>query len=90
MSYNSFGNLFRFTSYGESHGPAIGCIVDGVPPNINLNEKDIQKLLDRRKPGQSKFVSQRKESDKVEILSGVFENKTTGHPIALNLSLIHI
>ena len=85
MSYNSFGNLFRFTSYGESHGPAIGCIVDGVPPNINLNEKDIQKLLDRRKPGQSKFVSQRKESDKVEILSGVFENKTTGHPIALNI-----
>ena len=56
MSYNSFGNLFRFTSYGESHGPAIGCIVDGVPPNISLNEKDIQKLLDRRKPGQSKFV----------------------------------
>ena len=85
MSYNSFGNLFRFTSYGESHGPAIGCIVDGVPPNISLNEKDIQKLLDRRKPGQSKFVSQRKESDKVEILSGVFENKTTGHPIALNI-----
>ena len=57
MSYNSFGNLFRFTSYGESHGPAIGCIVDGVPPNISLNEKDIQKLLNRRKPGQSKFVS---------------------------------
>ena len=85
MSYNSFGNLFRFTSYGESHGPAIGCIVDGVPPNISLNEKDIQKLLDRRKPGQSKFVTQRKESDKVEILSGVFENKTTGHPIALNI-----
>ena len=85
MSYNSFGNLFRFTSYGESHGPAIGCIVDGVPPNISLNEKDIQKLLDRRKPGQSKFVSQRKESDKVEILSGVFESKTTGHPIALNI-----
>ena len=85
MSYNSFGNLFRFTSYGESHGPAIGCIVDGVPPNISLNEKDIQKHLDRRKPGQSKFVSQRKESDKVEILSGVFESKTTGHPIALNI-----
>ena len=61
MSYNSFGNLFRFTSYGESHGPAIGCVVDGVPPNISLNEKDIQKLLDRRKPGQSKFVSQGKK-----------------------------
>ena len=85
MSYNSFGNLFRFTSYGESHGAAIGCIVDGVPPNISLNEKVIQKLLDRRRPGQSKFVSQRKESDKVEILSGVFESKTNGHPIALNI-----
>ena len=85
MSYNQFGNLFRFTSYGESHGPAIGCIVDGVPPNISLTEKDIQKLLNRRKPGQSKFVSQRKESDKVEILSGIFESKTTGHPIALNI-----
>jgi len=85
MSYNSFGNLFKFTSYGESHGPAIGCVVDGAPPNITLNEADIQKFLDRRKPGQSKFVSQRKENDKVEILSGVFENKTTGHPIALNI-----
>ena len=67
MSYNSFGNLFRFTSYGESHGPAIGCIVDGVPPNISLTDIDIQKFLDRRKPGQSKFVSQRKEGDKVEV-----------------------
>ncbi len=85
MSYNSFGNLFKFTSYGESHGPSIGCVVDGVPPNIPLIENDIQKFLDRRKPGQSKFVTQRKESDKVEILSGVFKNKTTGHPIALNI-----
>ncbi len=85
MASNSFGNIFRFTSFGESHGKSIGCIVDGVPPNISLNEIDIQKFLDRRKPGQSKFVSQRKENDKVEILSGVFENKTTGHPIALNI-----
>lgn len=85
MSFNSFGNLFKFTSYGESHGPAIGCVVDGVPPNILLLEKDIQYFLDRRKPGQSKYVTQRKENDKVEILSGVFENKTTGHPIALNI-----
>mgnify|MGYP001385826125 CR=1 FL=1 len=85
MASNSFGNIFRFTSFGESHGKAIGCIVDGVPPNISLKEKDIQKYLDRRKPGQSKFVSQRRESDKVEILSGVFENKTTGHPIALSI-----
>ena len=85
MSYNSFGNLFKFTSYGESHGPAIGCVVDGVPPNISLFENDIQKFLDRRKPGQSKYVTQRKESDRVEILSGVFQNKTTGHPIALNI-----
>jgi chorismate synthase len=85
MASNSFGNIFRFTSFGESHGKVIGCVVDGVPPNISLSEKDIQKFLDRRKPGQSKFVSQRKESDKVEILSGVFENKTTGHPIALNI-----
>ena len=85
MASNSFGNIFRFTSYGESHGKAIGCVVDGIPPNISLQEKDIQKFLDRRKPGQSKYVSQRKERDKVEILSGVFNNKTTGHPIALNI-----
>ena len=85
MATNSFGNIFRFTSYGESHGKSIGCVVDGVPPNISLCERDIQIFLDRRKPGQSKYVSQRKESDKVEILSGVFQNKTTGHPIALNI-----
>ena len=85
MASNSVGHIFKFTSFGESHGKAIGCIVDGVPPLIPINEEDIQVYLDRRKPGQSKFVTQRKESDKVEILSGVFKNKTTGHPIALNI-----
>ncbi len=88
MATNSFGNVFRFTSYGESHGKAIGCIVDGVPPNIPLDVEDIQFYLNRRRPGQSKFVSQRKETDTVEILSGVFKNKTTGHPIALNIKNI--
>ena len=83
MSFNTFGKIFRFTTWGESHGPAIGCIVDGCPPNIHLSEKDIQKDMDRRRPGNSKFVSQRKESDKVEILSGVFNGKTTGTPISL-------
>ncbi len=83
MSFNTFGKLFRFTTWGESHGPAIGCIVDGSPPNIKVSERDIQLELDRRKPGQSRFTSQRKESDKVEILSGIFEGKTTGTPISL-------
>ena len=83
MSFNTFGKIFRFTTWGESHGPAIGCIVDGCPPNIALSEKDIQKDMDRRRPGNSKFVSQRKESDKIEILSGVFNGKTTGTPIAI-------
>ncbi len=83
MSFNTFGKLFRFTTWGESHGPAIGCVIDGCPPLINLNEQDIQKDLNKRKPGQSKFTTQRKESDKVEILSGVFEGKTTGTPISL-------
>ena len=83
MSFNTFGKIFRFTTWGESHGPAIGCIVDGCPPNIALSEKDIQKDMDRRRPGNSKFVSQRKESDKVEILSGVFQGRTTGTPISL-------
>jgi chorismate synthase len=83
MSFNTFGKLFRFSTWGESHGPAIGCVVDGCPPNINLKEQDIQKELDKRKPGQSKFTTQRKESDKVQILSGVFEGKTTGTPISL-------
>jgi chorismate synthase len=83
MSFNTFGKLFRFSTWGESHGPAIGCIIDGCPPNINLKEQDIQVELDKRKPGQSKFTTQRKEDDKVQILSGVFEGKTTGTPISL-------
>jgi len=83
MSFNTFGKLFRFTTWGESHGPAIGCVVDGCPPNITLSEKDIQADMDRRRPGKSKFTSQRKESDKVEILSGVFQGKTTGTPISM-------
>ena len=80
---NRFGKLFSFTSFGESHGPAIGCVVDGAPPLIKIAEKDIQKDLDRRRPGTSKFVTQRNEPDQVKILSGVFEGKTTGTPIAL-------
>ena len=83
MSFNTFGKQFRFTTWGESHGPAIGCVVDGCPPNINLKEQDIQLELNKRKPGQSKFTTQRKEDDKVQILSGVFEGKTTGTPISL-------
>ena len=83
MSFNTFGKFFRFTTWGESHGPALGCIVDGCPPNIPLKESDIQGELNRRKPGQSKFVTQRKESDTVHILSGIFEGKTTGTPISL-------
>jgi chorismate synthase len=80
---NSFGTVFRFTTWGESHGPAIGCVVDGVPPRLPLAEPDIQHWLDRRKPGQSRFASQRRESDRVKILSGVLEGKTTGTPISL-------
>jgi chorismate synthase len=83
VSDNSFGSLFRFTTWGESHGPAIGCVIDGCPPLITLSETDIQPWLDRRKPGQSRFVTQRRESDTVRILSGVFEGKTTGTPISL-------
>ena len=97
MAGNAFGKLFSVTTYGESHGEAIGCIVDGCPPNIELNENDIQPDLNRRKPGQSKYTTQRKEDDKVEILSGTFEGITTGTPIMLiihnidqRLSLIHI
>ncbi len=86
MSFNSFGTLFRVTTWGESHGPAIGCVVDGVPPRLALGEDDIQVWLDRRKPGQSRFTTQRRESDKVAILSGVFEGQTTGAPVSL---LIH-
>lgn len=80
---NRFGHLFTFTTWGESHGPAIGCVVDGVPAQIPLSETDIQPFLDQRKPAQSKFTTQRKEADAVKILSGVFEGKTTGHPISL-------
>ena len=83
MSFNTFGKLFRFTTWGESHGPALGCVVDGCPPNINLKEHDIQLELNKRKPGQSKFTTQRKEADEVQILSGTFEGKTTGTPISL-------
>ena len=83
MSGNSFGHLYRFMTFGESHGAAIGCIIDGSPPNIPLQVEDIQYWLDQRKPGNSKYTSQRKETDEVEILSGVFNGKTTGAPIAL-------
>ena len=83
MSFNTFGKIFRFTTWGESHGPAIGCVIDGCPPNIHISEREIQKDMDRRRPGQSKFTTQRKESDKVTILSGVFQGKTTGTPISI-------
>jgi len=83
MTDNTFGQLFRVTTWGESHGPAIGCVIDGVPPRLKLKNEDIQYWLDRRKPGSSRFVSQRKEPDQVEILSGIFEGKTTGTPISL-------
>jgi chorismate synthase len=86
MSFNTFGTLFRVTTWGESHGPAIGCVVDGTPPGIALKEADLQTWLDKRRPGTSKYVTQRREPDRVTILSGVFEGKTTGTPISL---LIH-
>jgi chorismate synthase len=83
MAGNTFGRLFRITTFGESHGPAIGCVVDGVPPRLTLTEADIQPWLDRRRPGRSRFVTQRKESDRVRILSGTFDGLTTGAPISL-------
>src|SRR3990172_11023435 len=86
MSGNSIGKLFTVTSFGESHGPALGCVVDGCPPGMALTEADLQRDLDRRKPGTSRHTTQRREEDKVQILSGVFEGKTTGTPIGL---LIH-
>jgi len=86
MTGNRFGTLFQYSTFGESHGPAIGCVVDGVPPRIPLSEAAIQPYLDKRKPGQSRHTTQRKEGDKVQILSGVFEGQTTGTPVAL---LIH-
>jgi chorismate synthase len=91
MSHNTFGHLFRVTTWGESHGPAIGCVVDGCPPGIPLSDKDIQPWLDKRRPGGSRFVTQRQETDAVRILSGVFEDETTGGqvttgtPIALHI-----
>ncbi|MCK6444653.1 chorismate synthase [Elstera cyanobacteriorum] len=83
MAGNSFGSLFRFTTWGESHGPALGCVVDGVPPRLALTEADIQPWLDKRRPGQSRFTTQRQEPDTVKILSGTFEGQTTGTPISL-------
>jgi len=83
MSYNTCGKLFRFTTWGESHGPALGATVDGVPPMLELTEADIQVFLDKRKPGQNKYTTQRREPDLVKILSGVFEGKTTGTPVQL-------
>ncbi|HUJ99369.1 MAG TPA: chorismate synthase [Stellaceae bacterium] len=83
MAGNSFGAVFRFTTWGESHGPAIGCVVDGTPPRLELAEADIQHWLDRRRPGQSRFATQRRESDRVRILSGVFDGRTTGTPISM-------
>lgn len=80
---NKFGEIFSFTTWGESHGEAIGCVIDGCPSLIDLNESDIQKYLDKRRPGQSKFTTQRQEKDQIKILSGVFEGKTTGTPISL-------
>ena len=83
MSINTFGHLFRVTTWGESHGPALGATVDGCPAGINVDEEMLQHWLDKRKPGQSKFTTQRREADKVKILSGVFDGKTTGTPIQL-------
>ncbi|SLN15693.1 Chorismate synthase [Roseivivax jejudonensis] len=83
MSFNTFGHVFRVTTWGESHGPALGCTVDGCPPNVPLDEAALQHWLDRRKPGQNKYTTQRREADEVRILSGVFEGRTTGTPIQL-------
>ncbi|HCK84846.1 MAG TPA: chorismate synthase, partial [Hyphomonadaceae bacterium] len=81
MSHNSFGHLFRVTTWGESHGPALGCVVDGAPPGLPLTLADLQFWLNRRRPGQSRFVTQRQEPDEVKILSGVFEDDRTGGPV---------
>ena len=85
MSFNTFGRVFRFTTWGESHGPALGAVVDGCPPGLALSEGDIQPFLDKRRPGQSRFTTQRQEPDQVRILSGIFEGRTTGTPIALHI-----
>src|SRR5210317_375049 len=83
MSGNTFGKLFTVTTFGESHGPALGCVIDGCPPGMTLQAVDLQRDMNRRKPGQSRYTTQRKEDDAVQILSGVFEGVTTGTPIAL-------
>ena len=85
MSLNTFGRLLRVTTWGESHGEVIGCVIDGVPPGLTLTKEDIQPFLDKRRPGQSKYVTQRKEPDNVKILSGVFDDLTTGTPISLQI-----
>ena len=83
MAGSSYGTIFRITTWGESHGAGVGVVIDGCPAGLPLSEEDIQKYLNRRKPGQSKFTTQRKESDQAEILSGVFEGRTTGTPISI-------
>ena len=83
MSGSTYGKLFRITTWGESHGPGVGAVIDGCPAGLPLNETDIQKFLDRRKPGQSKYTTKRNESDTVEILSGIFEGMTIGTPISV-------
>jgi chorismate synthase len=83
MSFNTFGRVFRFTTWGESHGPALGAVVDGCPPGLELSEEDLQPWLDKRRPGTSRFTTQRQEPDRVRILSGTFEGRTTGTPISL-------
>jgi chorismate synthase len=88
MSHNSFGHLFRFTTWGESHGPALGAVVDGCPPGLSLSQSDLQPFLDQRRPGTSRFTTQRQEPDMVRILSGVFEGRTTGTPISLMIDNI--
>ena len=94
MSHNSFGHIFKFTTWGESHGKAIGCVVDGAPPMIELSKNDIQFWLDRRRPGQSEFTTPRNEPDKVEILSGIYSEDevqyTTGTPISMVIYNIFI
>src|SRR3954471_7462046 len=85
MSGNTFGRVFRFTSWGESHGPAIGCVIDGCPPGLSLTEADIQPWLDRRRPGADPLSSPRAEPDRVRILSGTYEGRTTGTPISMIL-----
>ena len=83
MSGNTIGKLFTLTTFGESHGPSLGCIIDGCPPGLFISEKDIQFDLDRRKPGKSRYTTQRMEGDQIKILSGIFDGKTTGTPIGL-------